>query len=177
MATDWRSQGCEECRTGVLSGRWRPPYLVAEDSAIHARLHRCTRCQSWWEEGEREAHVIDTGELNTSWGHALRAMHTHWTPVLEYLRSGGRRACELEASPHLCEFWEEAHLERNNLEYEFPRYAPGFCGFASSGGGELLAFSPTGAVVSLPAIGMEPAVATAVAPEWHAFVAMLRSAA
>jgi hypothetical protein len=104
-------------------------------------------------------------------------MRAYWTPVLEYLRAGGRLACELEASPYLCEFWDEAHLERNNLEYEFPRYAPGFHGFASSGAGELLAFSPTGAVVCLPAIGMELALATPVAPEWHAFVAMLRSAA
>jgi len=177
MATDWLSQGCEECRAGVLSARWRPPYIVSESLGLHTRLHRCTRCQSWWEENEREAHVIFDTELKKSWGKPLEPMHKALAPVVTYVRAGKPLVCQLQVNPYSCEFWEEARLERNNLEYEFPRYAPGFHGFATSGGGELFALSPTGSVICLPAVGMEPTAATLVASGWGHFLPLLRSAA
>lgn len=52
-------------------------------------------------------------------------------------------------------------------------YAPGFLGFATSGGGEMLAFSPTGAVVYAPFIGMEPEAALPLASTWREFEPML----
>jgi hypothetical protein len=62
------------------------------------------------------------------------------------------------------------------VEYEVPQYAPGFFGFATSGGGEMFAISPAGEIVCLPFIGMEPAVALLIAPSWSAFEGMLRNA-
>ena len=67
------------------------------------------------------------------------------------------------------ELWDEADLETFNIEYEVPKYAVGFFGFGSDGGGEMLAFGSDGKVYTLPFIGMEPKVATFVADSWSAF--------
>jgi len=96
--------------------------------------------------------------------------------LLNYHSSGKPLVCELDASPYMCEFWPLKELGVYNREYEVPRYAPGFFGFATSGGGEMFAVSPAGAVVYLPFIGMAPGVALTLAPTWGAFEAQLRSA-
>ena len=96
--------------------------------------------------------------------------------LLEYHWSGKPQNCELDASPYFCEFWSLDRLDTYNLEYEVPKYAPGFFGFATSGGGEMFAISPTGAVVCLPFIGMAPSAALVLAPNWAAFVSQLRVA-
>ena len=96
--------------------------------------------------------------------------------LISYYSSGKPLVCELNANPYICEFWPFNELASYNREYEVPRYAPGFFGFASSGGGEMLAISPSGAVVRLPCIGMAPAEARTLAPSWRAFEAQLRSA-
>jgi hypothetical protein len=93
-----------------------------------------------------------------------------------YYASGKPLVCELDANPYLCEFWREDELATFNSEYQVPEYAPGFFGFATNGGGEMLAISPAGSVVCLPFIGMEPSAATMVAPSWEAFTGMLRDA-
>ena len=72
--------------------------------------------------------------------------------------------------------WPLAEVDRYNAEYEVHIYAPGFRGFGTSGGGEMFALSPTGQVVCLPFIGMEPAAAIELAPNWPAFEAMLSAA-
>ena len=59
---DWFKQGCEICRQGVLSGSSSSPALVGTSIANHARLRRCHACGSWWEENEREAHVISEAD-------------------------------------------------------------------------------------------------------------------
>jgi hypothetical protein len=56
--TDWTSKGCQHCRAGVLSGRSDVPQEVATNIEAHAHLRHCPFCGSWWEVGEREAHVI-----------------------------------------------------------------------------------------------------------------------
>lgn len=94
--------------------------------------------------------------------------------LLAYYAAGKRLVCELDANPYLCEFWPQEELTKYNVEYEVPLYAPGYFGFATNGGGEMLALSPSGAVVCLPFIGMQPAVALLVAPSWVAFEGMLR---
>lgn len=63
---EWMKQGCEICRTGVLSGHWLPPYLVTTNYEAHARLHKCNDCGAWWEENEREAHVISEKEAQAT---------------------------------------------------------------------------------------------------------------
>jgi hypothetical protein len=99
------------------------------------------------------------------------------TELLAYYASGKPLVCELDVSPFICEFWPKEELGTYNLEYEVPVYAPGFFGFATSGGGEMFAISPSGAVTCLPFIGMEPSVALQIAPTWSVFEHMLRCAA
>jgi hypothetical protein len=96
--------------------------------------------------------------------------------LLAYYASGKPLVCELDAEPYLCEFWPVEELATYNLEYQVPQYAPGYFGFATSGGGEMFALAPSGDVVCLPFIGMEPAVALPVASLWAAFEGMLRNA-
>jgi hypothetical protein len=98
------------------------------------------------------------------------------TELVSYYSSGKPLVCELDASPYICEFWPFSELTTYNLEYEVPKYAPGFFGFATSGGGEMFAIAPSGAVVHLPFIGMAPVEARTLAPSWRAFEAQLRSA-
>ena len=96
--------------------------------------------------------------------------------LLAYYSAGKPLVCELNTNPYLCEFWPQEELTKYNVEYEVPLYAPGYFGFATSGGGEMFALTPSGAVVCLPFIGMEPSVALPVAPSWSVFEGMLRNA-
>jgi len=96
--------------------------------------------------------------------------------LLRYYASGKPLVCEIEESPYLCEFWPLDELETCNAECEVPEYAPGFFGFATSGGGEMFAFSPAGSIVCLPFIGMEPSAAIELAATWPDFEKGLRSA-
>jgi hypothetical protein len=93
----------------------------------------------------------------------------------DYLDSSAPKICEIEMPPFFCEFWNLDDIEKFNLEYEVPEYAPGYFGFATSGGGEMFAFDPLGQVVCLPFIGMEPAYALVITKTWEEFVSLLRS--
>ncbi len=55
-------QGCDQCRRGILSGRGDMPVPVAINRVAHATLRHCPACGAWWQEGEREAHVIAEDE-------------------------------------------------------------------------------------------------------------------
>ena len=103
-------------------------------------------------------------------------MDTPSQELLAYYAAGKPLVCEFDANPYLCEFWPQEKLSTYNVEYEVPLYAPGYFGFATSGGGEMFALSPLGAVVCLPFIGMKPTDALLVAPFWAAFEPMLRNA-
>jgi hypothetical protein len=94
----------------------------------------------------------------------------------EYHTSGASLSCEIEVQPWSCEFWPLTQVETFNQEYEVPRNAPGYLGFATSGGGEMYAFSPKGAIVCLAFIGMSPQEELPVASSWHEFKGMLRNA-
>lgn len=109
--------------------------------------------------------------------HALERMATSApTELIDYYASGKSLICELDANPFSCEFWPRGELGTYNLEYQVPKCAPGYFGFATNGGGEMFAISPVGSVVGLPFIGMEASAATTVAPSWAAFVDLLRDA-
>ena len=79
-------------------------------------------------------------------------------------------------SPWICEFWPLEEIGKWNAEYGVPELAPGYLGFATSGGGEMYAFSPSGAIVCLAFIGMSPREELQVTPSWVAFEKMLRRA-
>ncbi|HVK31687.1 MAG TPA: hypothetical protein VM845_04180 [Burkholderiaceae bacterium] len=103
-------------------------------------------------------------------------MSTPHTTLAAYYQSQKALVCELEVQPWVCEFWPEAELSKYNLEYEVSIYAPGYFGFATSGGGEMYALSPAGKVVCLAFIGMSPQEELVVAESWSAFESMLRDA-
>jgi hypothetical protein len=94
----------------------------------------------------------------------------------EYHNSGAALSRELGVSPWLCEFWPLAQVETLNEQYQVPSNAPGYLGFATSGGGEMYAFSPQGDIVCLAFIGMSPHEKLPVAPSWDVFKGMLRDA-
>jgi hypothetical protein len=96
--------------------------------------------------------------------------------LLEYHASGKPLCCDIPARPWTCEFWPLDELVKYNEEYEVEKYAPGYFGFATSGGGEMFAFSPGNAIVCLPVIGMSPKHELAIAPSWSAFEVTLTNA-
>jgi hypothetical protein len=96
--------------------------------------------------------------------------------LLAYYKAGKPLVCEIDVQPWLCEFWPLDALAKNNEECEVDEYAPGYFGFATSGGGEMYAISPTGAVVCLAFIGMSPKEELHVADSWPDFERLLRSA-
>jgi hypothetical protein len=92
----------------------------------------------------------------------------------EYLAGDGPREAFLSERPLYMVLWPLENIERYNFEYEVPIYAPGFLSFGTNGGGELLVFDSTGAVFSLPAIGMDPKYALPVANSWAEFAALIK---
>jgi hypothetical protein len=93
-----------------------------------------------------------------------------------YHSAGRALSCEIDTSPWLCEFWPLGELEQYNTDYEVQSLAPGYFGFATSGGGEMYAISPSGAIVCLPFIGMSPQYASPIADSWPKFESMLKNA-
>jgi hypothetical protein len=96
--------------------------------------------------------------------------------LIKYHNSGLPLLCEIDVEPWRCEFWPLEVVAKYNNDYSVPTYAPGFFGFATSGGGEMFAFAPSGAIVCLPFVGMEPALALPIASAWPAFQRMIRHA-
>ena len=80
-------------------------------------------------------------------------------------REGG-----LAVEPGWFRLWPPDEVERWNREYHVQEFAPGFLGFGSSGGGELLAFDADGRVVLIPMVGMSADEARPVADSWSEFV-------
>ncbi len=93
---------------------------------------------------------------------------------LSYLRSGQSKFGDRDEFPMGFKLWEEADLGVFNDQYEVPRYAPGFFGFGSDGGGEMLAFDSAGKVYAIPFIGMSAEDATFVADSWRDFQASFK---
>lgn len=96
--------------------------------------------------------------------------------LLAYYESGKPLVCELDVEPWSCEFWPVGELADFNRDYQVAELAPGYLGFATSGGGEMFALSPTGKIVCLPFIGMSSSEELLVADSWASFEQMLRNA-
>jgi len=60
-----------------------------------------------------------------------------------------------------------------NCGYRVAEYAPGFLGFGSDGGGEMLAFDRVGAVFMLPFVGMWPKEAKKIGSSWSEVAARI----
>lgn len=94
----------------------------------------------------------------------------------EYHERGMPLSCEVDVQPWLCEFCPWAEIEAINAAYGVPAFAPGYLGFATSGGGEMYALAPDGCIVGLALDGMLPAEALTIARCWAEFAPMLRRA-
>jgi len=89
---------------------------------------------------------------------------------ISYLVGDGPREGGLAVEPGWFQLWPPDEVERWNREYHVQEFAPGFLGFGSSGGGELLAFDVAGRVVMIPMVGMSADEAMPVADSWSQFV-------
>lgn len=93
---------------------------------------------------------------------------------LDYLRRIGGGEGDLDVAPGWIQFWPAERVVELNDAYEISRNLPGFFGFATSGGGELLAFDMREAgsppVVMVPFISMDPEEAQTVAATFDALL-------
>jgi hypothetical protein len=83
-----------------------------------------------------------------------------------YLQGGGVAEEFTEGLPGYVALWHPDEIETNNRDLQVETCAPGYLGFGTDGGGELLAFDASGAVFMLPMIGMEPRYANKIADSW-----------
>jgi hypothetical protein len=67
--TAWQEKGCAVCRHQWETGA--PPPEIAVNIAMHASLHRCPVCGTYWERTERLADVIDPGRAATLFPSAI----------------------------------------------------------------------------------------------------------
>ena len=88
----------------------------------------------------------------------------------DYFASGGAIEGALAVDPGWFQLWSPDEVQQMNENYHVLEFAPGFLGFGSSGGGELLAFDTEGRVVMIPFIPMSPEHALPVANSWSEFV-------
>lgn len=89
---------------------------------------------------------------------------------LGYMRADGiLKAFLTEDFVGYMALWPLDEIHQCNAEIEVEKYAPGFVGFGTNGGGELLAFDEAGAVYSLPMIGLSAEDAVRIAGSWREF--------
>lgn len=94
----------------------------------------------------------------------------------DYLESDGAIAEGFaDGFPGYFVLWHPDEIEKNNADMSVQSLAPGFLGFGGNGSGEILAFNHTGAVYSLPMIGMEARYAEKVANSWTEFRGRIKS--
>ena len=67
---------------------------------------------------------------------------------IAYIESDGVSEEFTEGLPGYFALWHPDEIEANNKDLQVETYAPGFLGFGTDGGGELLAFDSTGAPVT-----------------------------
>jgi hypothetical protein len=91
---------------------------------------------------------------------------------LRYLEEGSDFG-ETEGEPGYFQLWHPDEIEERNRGYCVGEYAPGFLGFGSDGGGEMLAFNSSGSVFMLPFVGMSPKEAKKIGSSWSEIAARI----
>jgi hypothetical protein len=80
----------------------------------------------------------------------------------------------LGIEPGWLQLWSSADVLENNKDYEIEEYIPGFFGFGSSGGGELLAFDTRRGkpwkIVMIPFVPMSAELAIVIAKDFDEFI-------
>lgn len=98
---------------------------------------------------------------------------------VQFLRRSNGYEGEIDMEPGYLILWKAEEIHQLNRDYEVLKWAPGFCGFGSNGGGELIVFdfrfNSEPRVCMIPMIGMEPNDAIELAPNFEFFVAHLLS--
>ena len=96
--------------------------------------------------------------------------------LIKYHKAGRPLEADLgEGLPGWLQLWPLSEIGERNQAYEVDQQAPGYTGIGSNGGGEMLALSPSGQVVVVPFVGMEPRVAIVVADSWETFESRIKS--
>ena len=102
----------------------------------------------------------------------MLAVRQHMTLPDEYVRycaGDGPKEGGLSVEPGWFQLWAPAELEQLNCDYHVQEFVPGFLGFGSNGGGELLAFDSHGRVFMIPFVPMSAEDAKLVAGSWAEF--------
>jgi hypothetical protein len=86
-----------------------------------------------------------------------------------YMQSGRPVEGELSVDPGWFQLWPVDQLDDLNQGYRVAEWLPGFRGFGSNGGGELLAFDSEDRVVMVPFILMDEKESRLVAESWADF--------
>jgi len=87
-----------------------------------------------------------------------------------YCAGDGPKEGGLSVEPGWFQLWPPAEVEQLNRDYHVQEFVPGFCGFGSNGGGELLAFDSRDRVFMIPFVPMTADDARQVADSWSEFV-------
>lgn len=99
------------------------------------------------------------------------------TDYIAYVEGGGVGEGFTDGLPGYFALWHPDEIELNNKDLNVDNYAPGFLGFGTDGGEELLAFDASGAVFMLPLVGMEPRYANKIADSWSEVAKRIKSPA
>jgi hypothetical protein len=86
---------------------------------------------------------------------------------LGYVQGEGADASATQGDPGYFQLWALGELADMNESYRVDENAPGFLGFGSDGGGEMLAFDGSGAVYMIPFVGMCVRDAKKIASSWN----------
>jgi len=89
---------------------------------------------------------------------------------VSYCAGTGPQEGGLTVEPGWFQLWPLDEVAQLNNDYQIPESIPGFLGFGSSGGGELLAFDAAGRIVMIPFIPISAEEARLVADSWGDFV-------
>jgi hypothetical protein len=97
---------------------------------------------------------------------------------IELLKFSNGGEGELQIEPGWFQLWKANEVINKNKVYEIDKYLPGYFGFGSSGGGELLAIKTTSSgkqksVVMVPFIPMEEKEAIVIADSFAQFIASI----
>lgn len=91
---------------------------------------------------------------------------------LAQVREDDGAAGDLAVEPGWIAFWPAAEVARHNAGYQVNAHLPGFLGFASNGGGELLAFDTRvepWRICMIPFFPMDESDAIEIAPNFEIF--------
>ena len=102
---------------------------------------------------------------------AGKELPEEYLALLRY-SDGGDGVLGLE--PGWLQLWSSTDVLENNKDYEIEEYIPGFFGFGSSGGGELLAFDTRRGkpwkIVMIPFVPMSAELAIVIAQDCEEFI-------